>query len=47
MMDAVALPADVVARFHGKTMAITGYESDQVFVTPGESTMCIGVEALR
>ena len=27
----VKLPADIVARFDGKTMAITGHEADQVF----------------
>ena len=29
-----ALPAAIVARFAGKTIAITGYEQDQVMVTP-------------
>ena len=31
MMEPVKLPADIVARFDGKTMAITGHEADQVF----------------
>jgi hypothetical protein len=30
MMDAVPLPPDLVARFDGKVMAITGSEMDQV-----------------
>ena len=34
MMDGVPLPDDIVKRFDGKTMAITGYESDQVQRTP-------------
>ena len=34
MMDPVALPDDVVKRFDGKVMAVTGYEVDQVFTTP-------------
>ena len=29
-LDAVPLPADVVARYDGKTIAIVGYEQDQV-----------------
>lgn len=29
-MDSVALPADIVARFDGKVMAVTGMEADQV-----------------
>jgi len=31
MMASVPLPASVVAEFAGKTMAISGWESDQVF----------------
>ena len=30
----VPLPPDIVKRFEGKVMAITGYEQDQVMVTP-------------
>ena len=30
MMDSVPLDPDLVARFKDKTMAIVGYESDQV-----------------
>ncbi len=33
-MDAVALPPEVVSRFANKTIAIIGYETDQVFRTP-------------
>ena len=29
-----ALPADIVEKFKGKVIAITGYEQDQVMVTP-------------
>jgi len=32
-----ALPAHIVARFANKTMAITGYEMDQVIVSPAGS----------
>ena len=28
------LPADIVAKFKGKVIALTGYEQDQVMVTP-------------
>lgn len=35
MMDPVPLDADLVARFKDKTMAIVGYESDQVMKTEG------------
>ena len=34
MMDAVPLPADVIARFANKTMAIRGYECNQVMKSP-------------
>lgn len=30
MMDTVSLPASIVKRFDGKTIAITGFEADQV-----------------
>ena len=30
MQDAVPLPKDIVERFDGKVMAVTGYEADQV-----------------
>lgn len=32
--DPVPLPKDIVSRFDGKVMAITGYEADQVVKTP-------------
>eukprot|EP00729_Bicosta_minor_P020806 gene20806-29954_t len=35
VMDAVALPDDIVKRFDNKTMAILGYESDQVMKSEG------------
>jgi hypothetical protein len=31
-LPAVPLPADIISRFDGKAMAITGYEVDQVMV---------------
>ncbi len=31
MMDPIPLPADIVARFANKTIAIVGYEVDQVY----------------
>jgi hypothetical protein len=31
---ALPIPADIVSKFDGKVMAITGYEQDQVMVTP-------------
>lgn len=34
MMDTVNLPAEIVARFANKTIAIIGYEVDQVYVKP-------------
>lgn len=34
MMEPVPLPEEIVKRFTNKTMAITGYESDQVMKTP-------------
>lgn len=33
MMEPVPLPVDIVNQFAGRTMAITGYESDQVMRT--------------
>ena len=33
-MGDVPLPPEIVARFAGKVIAITGYEQDQVMVTP-------------
>jgi hypothetical protein len=33
MQDHIPLPADIVARFANKTMAMVGYESDQVYKT--------------
>ena len=33
-MDPVPLPDEIVERFDGKVMAITGYEQDQVMVQP-------------
>lgn len=32
--DPVPMPAEIVSRFQGKVMAITGYEADQVMQTP-------------
>merc|ERR1719182_1144637 len=34
MRDAVDLPADLVQRFANNTMAIVGYEADQVYKRP-------------
>ena len=34
MMDPVPLDKDLVERFDDKTMAVVGYETDQVFKTP-------------
>ena len=34
LLDPVPLPQDIVQRFAGKTMAVIGYESDQVRKTP-------------
>jgi hypothetical protein len=34
MMDNIPLPADIVSRFHEKTIAVIGYEVDQVYQTP-------------
>jgi hypothetical protein len=31
---AVKIPDDIISRFDGKVMAITGYEQDQVMVQP-------------
>lgn len=38
MMPSVPLPADIVQRFNGKVMAITGFESDQVMQFKGKET---------
>eukprot|EP00494_Astrolonche_serrata_P029595 UN29862 len=35
MMETQTLPDDLVKRFDGKAMAITGYEIDQVFKNSG------------
>ena len=43
MMEPVPLPDEIVKRFAGKTMAITGHESDQVIVTPGEPDMSVPI----
>jgi len=34
MQDPVLLPQDIITRFRNKTIAIVGYEADQVFKTP-------------
>ena len=34
MMDPVPLNKELVERFNGKTMAVVGYETDQVNLTP-------------
>ena len=43
MMDPVALDKDLVARFQGKTMAIVGYETDQVIVTEGQPDVSVPI----
>lgn len=43
MMDAVPLPDDIVKRFDGKVMAITGYEADQVIVKAGEPDVSVPI----
>ena len=43
MMDPVALDTDLVARFQGKTMAIVGYETDQVIVTEGQPDVSVPI----
>jgi hypothetical protein len=43
MMGAVDLPEEIVKRFKGKVMAITGYEVDQVFKGAGEDGEDISV----
>lgn len=43
MMDPVPLNRDLVGRFQGKTMAIVGYESDQVIVNEGKSDISVPI----
>jgi hypothetical protein len=43
MLDAVPLPEELVKRFDGKTMAITGYESDQVIVEEGKPDVSVPI----
>merc|ERR1719412_3310724 len=43
MMDPVSLDKDLVARFQGKTMAIVGYETDQVIVTEGQPDVSVPI----
>jgi hypothetical protein len=44
MMDAVPLPREIVERFDGRVMAITGYESDQVFEpVPGKPDVSVPI----
>ena len=43
MMDPVELDKDLVARFQGKTMAIVGYETDQVIVTEGQPDVSVPI----
>ena len=43
MMDPVPMDKDLVARFQGKTMAIVGYESDQVIVTEGQPDVSVPI----
>lgn len=46
MMDAVPLPKEIIERFDGKTMAITGYESNQVMRTANgdvRRTLCLNL----
>ena len=43
MMDPVPMEKDLVARFQGKTMAIVGYESDQVIVTEGQPDVSVPI----
>lgn len=43
MMEAVPLPPDIVARFEGKVMAITGHEADQVFKSDTAGTPDVSV----
>merc|ERR1712180_157878 len=43
MMDPVPLDKDLVSRFQGKTMAVVGYESDQVIVTEGQPDVSVPI----
>ena len=43
MMDPVPMDKDLVARFQGKTMAIVGYETDQVIVTEGRPDVSVPI----
>jgi len=43
MMDPVPMDKDLVARFQGKTMAIVGYETDQVIVTEGQHDVSVPI----
>ena len=43
MMDPVPMDKDLVARFQGKTMAIVGYETDQVIVTEGQPDVSVPI----
>merc|ERR1719357_2083992 len=43
MMDPVPLDKDLVSRFQGKTMAVIGYESDQVIVTEGQPDVSVPI----
>merc|ERR1719402_1198010 len=42
-MDPVPMDKDLVARFQGKTMAIVGYETDQVIVTEGQPDVSVPI----
>merc|ERR1712130_949680 len=43
MMDPVPMDKDLVSRFQGKTMAIVGYETDQVIVTEGQPDVSVPI----
>jgi len=43
MMEPVPLPPEVVSQFSGKTMAIVGYETDQVFYSPGKGDVSVPI----
>ena len=42
-MDPVPLDKDLVSRFQGKTMAVVGYESDQVIVREGSPDVSVPI----
>ena len=42
-MGNLSLPDDVVRRFAGKTMAVAGYEMDQVFHAEGEDDVSVPI----